>query len=261
LPKLQIHSATQTYSEFLEFSWFYAILIVLLNPQNQFEFSGILREIFGISDINIARHFLKHDVQKIITIEQFFNNIRPKCFTSTPLQIIDLIFQEFELKERIIAIRGKFLYEMRKELQLIALESYCGVDFLFHLQQKAEEIYQSLWIDEDAIQLYTFHKAKGLEWPIVIIPFINRKQSPAPRTFPTVVNGKITINKRQYEEWSDTYSNENNMERLLYVALTRQKKQTIFINDGYSAGNHSIVAILEKPEQNKNFLQSLPFYK
>ncbi|MDR1366855.1 MAG: UvrD-helicase domain-containing protein [Puniceicoccales bacterium] len=244
MPKLQIHSATQTYSEFPEFSWPHALIAVMLNPKNHFEFSGILREIFGFPDATIARHFHSHDVSKITIIEQNLQNIRLKCVALSPLQILDLLFFEFDLIAKITAIREKFHYEINKELQLLAAESICGADFLFQLQKKSQEIYQSEWIDRDAIQLYTFHKAKGLEWPIVIIPFINRKPIPAPRTFPDVIDQKIAINKQQYEEWSDSYAYENNAERLLYVALTRQKQQTIFIDDGREAGANSIAAII-----------------
>jgi ATP-dependent exoDNAse (exonuclease V) beta subunit len=261
MPKFQLHSATQTYGEFPEFSWPYAILTVLFYPRNRFEFSGILREIFGFPDAIIARHFRTYDVPEIIIIEQNFQDIYKKCATMSPLQILDLLFSEFDLVARITAIRGKFDSEIWKQLQLIAAEAICGLDLLFHLQQKSQEIYQSEWIDRDAIQLYTFHKAKGLEWSIVIIPFINRKQVPAPRTFPDVVDQKIAIGKRQCEEWADSHAGKNNMERLLYVALTRQKQQTIFIDDGGDAGADSIAAILENPPQNKNFLRTLPLFE
>ncbi|MDR0418451.1 MAG: UvrD-helicase domain-containing protein [Puniceicoccales bacterium] len=244
MPKLQIHSATQTYSEFPEFSWFHALVTVILNPQNRFEFSGILREIFGFPDAIIARHFRSHDIPKITMIEQNLQNIRLECVALSPLQIFDLLFLEFDLIAKIIAIREKFHYEIYKKLQLLAAESICSADFLFQLQKKSQEIYQLEWIDRGAIQLYTFHKAKGLEWPVVIIPFINRRPIPAPRTFPVVIDQKIAINKRQYEEWSDPHAHENNAERLLYVALTRQRQQTVFIDDGRKAESGSVAAIV-----------------
>ncbi|MDR1906865.1 MAG: UvrD-helicase domain-containing protein [Puniceicoccales bacterium] len=246
MPKLQIHSTTQTYGEFPEFSWPHALLTVLLDPQNQFEFSGILREIFGITDATIAHHFHSNAVPEIATIEDFFTTIRQKCITLSPLQIVNLLFQEFDLFVKITTIQRNFHSEIQKELQLLAAESVCSADFLCRLQQKSQEIYQSERIDQNAIQLYTFHKAKGLEWPIVVIPFINRKQTPAPQTFPDIVAGKIVINKRQYEEWSDPYAHKNNAERLLYVALTRQKQQTILIDDGREMDTNSIAAIFDK---------------
>ncbi|MDR2371694.1 MAG: UvrD-helicase domain-containing protein [Puniceicoccales bacterium] len=246
VPKLQIHSATQTYDEFPEFSWPHALLTVVINPQDHFEFSGILHEIFGFPDAKIACHFHSHDVPEILIIEQNFQNIRSQCMALSPLQMLDRLFHEFDLVSRITAIRRDFREEIKKELQLLAAESICNADFLARLQKKSSEIYQSEWIDQEAIQLYTFHKAKGLEWPIVIIPFINRKQMPAPRVFPDVVNQKIIISKRQYEKWSDPRVYQNNAERLLYVALTRQKRQTIFVDDGREPGSDSITAILGK---------------
>jgi ATP-dependent exoDNAse (exonuclease V) beta subunit len=246
VPKLQIHSATQTYGEFPEFSWPHALLTVLLNPQDHFEFSGILHEIFGFPDAKIARHFHSHDIPEMVIIEQNLQNIRSQCMLLSPLQMLDRLFHEFDLVSRITAICGNFREEIKKELQLLAAESICNANFLSHLRKKSSEIYQSEWIDQEAVQLYTFHKAKGLEWPIVVIPFVNRKQMPTPRTFPDVVNQKIAINKRQYGEWSDPHAYQNNAERLLYVALTRQKRQTIFIDDGREPGPGSIAAILGK---------------
>jgi ATP-dependent exoDNAse (exonuclease V) beta subunit len=244
VPNLQLHSATQTYGEFPEFSWFHALITVLFDPQNQFEFAGILHEIFGFPDATIARHFQSDVVAEIAATEDFFAKIRQKCATLSPLQVLDLLFNEFDLVARITAIRGSFCNEIKKELQLIAAESICNADFLFQLGKKSRKIYQSEWIKRDAIQLYTFHKAKGLEWPIVIIPFINRKQTPAAHIFPVVINQKIAINKRQYEEWSDHRAYVNNLQRLLYVALTRQRRYTIFIDDGQKMNPNSIAAIL-----------------
>jgi hypothetical protein len=220
-----------------------------------------LREIFSLSDGAIACHFYSHDIPEIIIIEQKFQDIRQKSAALSLSHIVNLLFLEFDLLAKTINIQGNFCYEIQKEFQRIAVEATCGADFLFRLKNKSQEIYQSEWIDRDAIQLYTFHKAKGLEWPIVIIPFVNRKQMPAPHTFPDVVAQKIAINKRQYEEWSDSRAYVNNLERLLYVALTRQKQQTIFIDDGGEGQLYASASILQFNASNRDFFQNLPRFQ
>jgi ATP-dependent exoDNAse (exonuclease V) beta subunit len=135
-PQLQIHSATQTYGNFPEFSWPHALITILLNPQNRFEFSGILRETFGFPDATIAHHFRSNDIPEITMIEQNFQNVRSQCMALSPLKTLDRLFHEFDLVSRITAIRGKFCDEIRKELQLLAAESICSVDFFVPFTKK-----------------------------------------------------------------------------------------------------------------------------
>jgi ATP-dependent exoDNAse (exonuclease V) beta subunit len=56
---------------------------------------------------------------------------------------------------------------------------------------------------------------KGLEWPVVILPFVNRKQTPAPRVSPEIVSGKKSRSAAdKYRLWADPHSARNNAERL-----------------------------------------------
>ncbi len=76
--------------------------------------------------------------------------------------------------------------------------------FMGHVKQLADErIGQEAHQTSDAVSLATIHKSKGLEWPLVFVPQVNEAIYP--------FNGAAA-------------SNEEEERRLLYVALTRTKK-------------------------------------
>jgi ATP-dependent exoDNAse (exonuclease V) beta subunit len=83
---------------------------------------------------------------------------------------------------------------------------------------------------EAAIQLITAHKAKGSEWHAVIVPFLMREVDSRADNFPRLTTKaqvqSILFHKeevtREMEEAQKTVERQE-MERLLYVALTRAK--------------------------------------
>ncbi|MCL4871054.1 MAG: ATP-dependent helicase [Anaerolineae bacterium] len=76
--------------------------------------------------------------------------------------------------------------------------------FMGHIRQLADErIGQEAHPNREAVSLATIHKSKGLEWPLVFVPQVNEAIYP--------FNGAAA-------------SNEEEERRLLYVALTRTKR-------------------------------------
>jgi len=102
----------------------------------------------------------------------------------------------------------------------------------------------------DAVFLSTVHQAKGLEFPVVIIPSISYRRFPIrPRRHQTSFSDKVA------SRYGTTDSDER---RLFYVALTRAKDHLIlqgFMNDGrYSPflsddGEHNLVEPAESPSR------------
>ncbi|MDR0590666.1 MAG: UvrD-helicase domain-containing protein [Puniceicoccales bacterium] len=260
-PKTQIHSAVKTYGEYREFSWMRALILLMINPRNQFEFAGILREMFAIADTPIARYCRGQGVTEIAALWENFQKLSEKCQHLSPLQAIDFLSQTLDLKRRLQAIQNNFNEKIDKILRLGAVRCASLTEFSQYLERQAAEVLRGEDVDENALQLYTFHKAKGLEWPVVILPFVNRKQTPAPRILPEVVGGKIAISGRQYRLWADPHSARNNAERLLYVALTRQKRRTIFVDDGTEPALYSTAATLQIENINKNLIKNLPIFQ
>ena len=80
-------------------------------------------------------------------------------------------------------------------------------------------------VDEDCIQFLTFHKSKGLEWNVVILPFLYR-----PRKLGVHSNGGYVTKMSD----DDMYNNEC---RLLYVACTRAKEKLVLFDDSHIFDN------------------------
>src|SRR5262249_55240813 len=94
--------------------------------------------------------------------------------------------------------------------------------------------------DDDAIQLITSHKAKGSEWQAVIVPFLARDlRQPSPR-YPELVkspvNGELIIAFRNEDKSKDLKeaierAQQQELERLLYVATTRARHTLVIVLD------------------------------
>lgn len=100
-------------------------------------------------------------------------------------------------------------------------------NFLKFLQYSANDYYPEGWLNKalstpNAITITTIHQAKGLEWPVVFLPRMNKNYFPAKATGGLScwhVIPPITI--KNYEGLKGRKEDEI---RLLYVALTRSKK-------------------------------------
>lgn len=114
----------------------------------------------------------------------------------------------------------------------------------------------------DAIRIMTIHKAKGLEFPVVIMPFVSwkphtryaqqwvRLEDPEIQELPValVAQSKLTANSDVHEQYKAEVD-ENRLERLnlLYVATTRAVHQ-LFVLSEQPKGKE------EKTEQVDNWL-------
>ena len=167
-------------------------------------------------------------------IDEFFKSVG---FIS-PYELTVSIYQRFQLMER-MSLSQAFLM---KFLELIKAreDEYVNLsDFLSYIKDAPpEDLYVNV-IHSDSIKVHTIHKSKGLEFPVVILPFLRMDISPESGgrgTSSYVVDQgedlglvRITSHYRPYsEELQKIYSKAckkacidelNN----IYVALTRPK--------------------------------------
>ena len=141
------------------------------------------------------------------------------------------------------------------------------VNYLDYWEKKAR--YQSIVIPEgiDAVKIMTIHKAKGLEFPVVVIPFAADELSnlgsrkvwyPIAQNFDTSFEwARINFsNKLKYlgKEGEDFYFKKVNEERMdalntFYVALTRAVTQVYLITnleDNKLSADKSYATLLNK---------------
>ena len=135
--------------------------------------------------------------------------------------------------------------EYRQELKPLGLYDYLGKQIAGELEE-GDEYQQRMESDEAAVKIVTIHKAKGLEYPIVIAPFLDlrAREENFITTYAYRENGTEGKYKFYCKGLRDTEQKElamNQLEqenrRLLYVALTRAKFNCfLFKTSGRYAG-------------------------
>ncbi len=113
-------------------------------------------------------------------------------------------------------------------------------DFADNLRSEMERPRAVRLSDRDAIQLITAQKAKGSEWDVVIVPFLGRRIVDAPPRYPSLMKRPgsdevfAALHKEDYEDEARKISKilkRQEMERLLYVALTRARHTLVLALD------------------------------
>ena len=130
--------------------------------------------------------------------------------------------------EKVLYNWGKFT-EMVNDFEKIYLDRipfYRLKAFKTFLHQDAPEIYPEGWLSPNfkavkCLRIMTFHQSKGLEYPVVFMPFLT-KHSIFPQKNPGGTNAWGIINddtiRRQYEDSDESYR------RVFYVGMTRSEK-------------------------------------
>jgi len=102
--------------------------------------------------------------------------------------------------------------------------------FLSFVTYVARDYYPEGWINNsyktpNAVQIMTIHQAKGLEFPVVVIPALNKNYLPVKKRGGLGVwhflDRSLIKEQERYEGDHDTYEDER---RLFYVAITRSQK-------------------------------------
>lgn len=99
--------------------------------------------------------------------------------------------------------------------------------FADFLQYQAPDYYPEGWQDAayvlpDAVQVMTVHQAKGMEWPVVFVPCLQKNRFPGKKHGG---KGKWHVIPREAIRNADSYDGSVADERrLFYVGLTRSKK-------------------------------------
>lgn len=120
-------------------------------------------------------------------------------------------------------------------------------DFLQFLRYSADEYYPEGWLNNtyktpNAVRIMTIYQAKGLEFPVVFIPGLNKNYLPTSQ--PTGKQVWHFIDRNLIRDVNRYFPHEEDERRLMYVAITRSKK-FLFVSrapDGRQQGKESIFA-------------------
>lgn len=153
--------------------------------------SGILR---GFAE---QAHFLQEDAFDLGQRQDDLNGI------ATILDDYDMIYGDQQMSARINGV-------------LRFLEDWAAEEYKYHS-------FQDQNVQEDAVQLMTVHKSKGLEFHAVFLPNLQKGEFPGSnrggRKYWHILGGSFEANKEQYA------SDVEDERKLFYVAVTRAKEK------------------------------------
>ena len=230
--------------------------------------------LFGLRDAGQAqRHtYLYRRFRKGFTevwgsfMEEFFQNVG-----FFPLyELIISIFGKFKVVENFPGSQGFFMkfLEVIKENE----ENYAGISSFLEFFENVEEGKLFVRVTHaESVKIMTIHKAKGLEFPIVIVPFLEMKVGigsggPGPRKSYVVRqsgdnNLSLVQLKKEYVHYSQRLAEEYRDEYIkslideldnLYVALTRARYEMYLFIPSKADSAKNIARLLipfETPER------------
>ena len=239
-------------------AWFTALAAIMAGPRQNYEVVGVLREVFGLSDHDLAvfaeghgdRFHIASSTQRRGTVGETLNllaGLRSELVSLPLFTAMSELVRCTHLRERLLVLPAEDFENITAELDDLltaaanaeaagsTLESFAN-DLRAGFSSKRE----TRAAERNAIQLITCHKAKGSEWQVVILPGFARGVRNSSPSYPTLLadprDGEwlavleaADIDKELKEALSRQTQQE--LERLLYVALTRAKHTLVLVQD------------------------------
>jgi len=264
----QVLSRTEQLRTMPAYAWFTALMLVISEPENAFEIAGLLREVFGISDHDLVTYYqywkknperfpsTAHALQILHTVESsgivteklnLLARARQQALTLPLRDAVTYLVDTIHLRERLNAL--PLGHSSESQILLDNFITQSGIaeaermslsEWTHSLIEKMNDQVKSEASNSGHIQLLSCHKAKGLEWDAVLLPFFSRPIGFALNNYPQLFYQKgkkeplLAIDKHHEH---DDYKNqadrekEKELDRLLYVAMTRARKTLVLFND------------------------------
>jgi len=250
-------------------AWIAGLVQVMAAPDNLFEATGVWREVFGVSDAEIfawltrqragdlqpeqAADFRQHtppaeDKSPVADILRLFADVHGQSGPSLVEGFANLQTR-LQLKARLVAVLGPARGEQVEatlghyQLQAVALENDRAIwaDWAAKLQREATTPPPADEgpADPARMSVLSCHKAKGLGWPVVVLPFLFAEPGFRTEHYPRLYRDaagvlQVAFTRDDESATVATTRRQNQvaeLERLAYVALTRAKQRVILLDD------------------------------
>jgi ATP-dependent exoDNAse (exonuclease V) beta subunit len=288
----EVHSESELRAENPAYAWLTALVTIMTDPSASYEIVGVLREVFGLSDDELARFSQGNGARFQIAertggrgpVPETLNLLARLRLTITQEPLFSAaqeIVKMTHLRERLRSLPAETFPELTSELDRLLSAAAAAeanraslADFARHLRSNYSAVRETNPSTSNAIQLITAHKAKGSEWQAVIVPFFTRKVWLANPRYPMLVKAgqreqaQIVFDKTDSDELEDELktATRQEMERLLYVALTRAKHTLVLAVDrdffpkekGFHSDSLFKWLRADTGEPNEKYLASLP---
>ena len=251
-------SPWKTNDESPAFAWLYALVHILLYPEDEFEIAGILHEIFGIVDADVyhwkillsqplvihtppSREYKHNSVAQILAS---LHELYVLCREHYPHDCVVKIVQCTALEQR---LRLLFPDGSQNELlsRLVAHAAHYQAwgktlrEYYLFLKKLSQETAPSPTPRPGFIQLLTCHAAKGLEWDVVILPYlftpkIITNTEGCRWVMDTTSPPRVVHSSRELEQKIQDHivlRSRQEYQRLAYVSLTRARKTLVLVDD------------------------------
>ena len=239
------------------YAWLTALCTIVTEPLNGYEIAGVLREVFGIADADLAL-FAEGEGNRFriddpLTAGIVGSRLRALAETRKAIEgkslfeAVTILVRETQLRERLSSLPSEDFDDLSGELDaLLALAAESEAqgatltDFAEKLRADFETPREARLSAVEGIQLITSQKAKGSEWQAVILPFLGRDiRFPSPR-YPSLIktpgSGEILVALSKEDPTDElkkarTLAEQQEMQRLLYVATTRARHTLVLALD------------------------------
>jgi ATP-dependent helicase/nuclease subunit A len=251
---VEVQSETEREAEHPAYAWLTALVTIMVDPHESYEIAGVLREVFGVSDDELARFGQgaggKFQISErtrgrglVADTLNVLVRLRDALARQPVFTAVQEIIRVSQLRERLRSLPsiefGDVVEELEKLLSLAArIEARHGSlgEFGQNLRRNFNATRETHPSAKKAIQLITAHKAKGSEWDAVILPFLAREVRVGSGAYPRIIDGEqpqIALDRTDVLEVEDELkrAQRQEMERLLYVAATRAKHTLVLAVD------------------------------
>jgi ATP-dependent exoDNAse (exonuclease V) beta subunit len=239
-------------------AWFTALTVALAEPQNGYEIVGVLREVFGISDRELAEFVgrygdrlhldVPHRPGSIVAeVLDQLEALRQRMLTLPLFSALQEMVKATQLRDRLRTLPASQFEDLDLELEELLTQAAGAEDSGATLPGFATELRYQFYnpravrgVAPDAVQIISGYKAKGSEWDAVIVPFFAHPVTTQKPPFPRLVRDpraqEIVAALDGHDVDGELKSaidqhDEQELERLLYVALTRARHTLVIVDD------------------------------